>query len=47
LRHPQRTSGLVIALLLGAAMQQRLDPAAFSAADVVAGLRALIKGDTP
>jgi AcrR family transcriptional regulator len=47
LRHPQRTSGLVIALLLGAAMQQRLDPNAFSAADVVAGLRALIEGDTP
>jgi hypothetical protein len=35
----------VIALLLGAAMQQRLDANAFSAADVVAGLRALIEGD--
>jgi AcrR family transcriptional regulator len=46
LRHPRRTSGLVIALLLGAAMQQRLDPTAFSTADVVAGLRALIEGDT-
>src|SRR5262249_35457548 len=45
LRHPPRTSGLVIALLLGAAMQQRLDPEAFSTADVVAGLRALIEGD--
>jgi AcrR family transcriptional regulator len=45
LRHPRRTSGLVIALLLGAAMQQRLDPTAFSAVDVVAGLRALIEGD--
>src|SRR3954470_4449051 len=45
LRHPRRTSGLVIALLLGAAMQQRLDPEAFSTADVVAGLRALIEGD--
>jgi AcrR family transcriptional regulator len=45
LRHPKRTSGLVIALLLGAAMQQRLDPHAFSTADVVAGLRALIEGD--
>ncbi len=45
-RHPSRTAGLVIALLLGAAMQQRLDPHAFSTADVVAGLRALIEGDT-
>jgi AcrR family transcriptional regulator len=45
-RHPQRTAGLVIALLLGAAMQQRLDPNAFSTDDVVAGLRALIEGDT-
>jgi AcrR family transcriptional regulator len=45
LRHPRRTSGLVIALLLGAALQQRLDPEAFSTADVVAGLRALIEGD--
>src|SRR3954465_14867298 len=46
LRHPRRTSGLVIALLLGAAMQQRLDPEAFSTADVVVGLRALIEGDS-
>jgi len=45
LRHPRRTSGLVIALLLGAALQQRLDPEAFSAADIVVGLRALIEGD--
>ena len=45
LRHPERTAGLVIALLLGAAMQQRLDPNAFSSADVVAGLRSLLEGD--
>jgi AcrR family transcriptional regulator len=45
LRHPSRTSGLVIALLLGAAMQLRLDPESLSTADVVAGLRALIEGD--
>src|SRR3977135_412466 len=44
LRHPQRTAGLVIALLLGAAMQQRLDPDAFSSADVVAGLRSILEG---
>ncbi|MDQ1486421.1 MAG: hypothetical protein QOJ62_2114, partial [Actinomycetota bacterium] len=46
LRHPERTAGLVIALLLGAAMQQRLDTEAFSSADVVAGLRSLLEGDT-
>lgn len=45
LRHPKRTAGLVIALLLGAAMQQRLDPDAFSTDDIVAGLRAIIEGD--
>ena len=45
LRHPERTAGLVIALLLGAAMQQRLDPHAFTTADVVAGLRSLLEGD--
>ncbi len=45
LRHPERTAGLVIALLLGAAMQYRLDPASLSSDDVVAGLRALIEGD--
>ncbi|HEY2814709.1 MAG TPA: TetR/AcrR family transcriptional regulator [Acidimicrobiales bacterium] len=45
LRHPKRTAGLVIALLLGAAMQQRIDPEAFSTDDVVAGLRAIIQGD--
>src|SRR5947209_1677989 len=46
LRHPERTAGLVIALLLGTAMQQRLDPSAFSPADVVAGLRSILEGDT-
>jgi AcrR family transcriptional regulator len=45
LRHPERTAGLVIALLLGAAMQQRLDPQAFATTDVVAGLRSLLEGD--
>jgi AcrR family transcriptional regulator len=45
LRHPQRAAGLVIALLLGAAMQQHLDPNAFSSADVVAGLRSILEGD--
>jgi AcrR family transcriptional regulator len=45
LRHPERTAGLVIAMLLGAAMQQRLDPDAFSSADVVAGLRSILEGD--
>src|SRR4051794_17739937 len=45
LRHPERTAGLVIALLLGTAMQQRLDPNAFSPADVVAGLRSILEGD--
>jgi hypothetical protein len=46
LLHPERTAGFVIALLLGAAMQQRLDPNAFAADDVVAGLRSLLEGDT-
>jgi len=45
LRHPERTAGLVIALLLGTAMQERLDPRAFSSTDVVAGLRSLLEGD--
>ncbi|MEY2424103.1 MAG: hypothetical protein QOI95_4170 [Acidimicrobiaceae bacterium] len=45
LRHPERTAGLVIALLLGSAMQQRLDPDAFSSTDVVAGLRSILEGD--
>lgn len=45
LRHPQRTAGLVIALLLGTAMQERLDPKAFTSADVVAGLRSILEGD--
>src|SRR5690349_1928931 len=45
LRHPERTAGLVIALLLGTAMQQRLDPSAFTPADVVAGLRSILEGD--
>jgi hypothetical protein len=36
----------VIALLLGAAMQQRLDADAFTSADVVAGLRSILEGDT-
>ena len=45
LRHPERCAGLVIALLLGTAMQQRLDPSAFTSADVVAGLRAILEGD--
>jgi len=45
LRHPERTAGLVIALLLGTAMQQRLDVHAFTSADVVAGLRAILEGD--
>lgn len=47
LRHPERTAGMVIALLLGAALQQRLDPSALSTHDVVAGLRSLIEGDAP
>jgi AcrR family transcriptional regulator len=46
LRHPERCAGLVIALLLGAAMQQRLDADAFTSADVVAGLRSILEGDT-
>jgi len=46
LRHPRRTAGLAISLLLGAAMQQRLDPGSVTTGDVVAGLRALIEGDT-
>ena len=45
LRHPERTAGLVIALLLGTAMQQRLDPKAFATTDVVTGLRSLLEGD--
>ena len=45
LRHPERCAGLVIALLLGTAMQQRLDPHAFKATDVVAGLRSILEGD--
>src|SRR3954465_14164178 len=45
LRHPERTAGLVIALLLGTAMQQRLDPHTFPSADVVAGLRSILEGD--
>jgi AcrR family transcriptional regulator len=45
LRHPERTAGLVIALLLGTAMQQRLDSSAFAPADVVAGLRSILEGD--
>src|SRR3954452_12401163 len=45
LRHPERSAGLVIALLLGTAMQERLDPRAFSSADVVAGLRSILEGD--
>jgi len=45
LRHPERTAGLVIALLLGTAMQERLDPRAFSSTDVVAGLRSILEGD--
>jgi AcrR family transcriptional regulator len=45
LRHPERTAGLVIALLLGTAMQERLDPRAFSSADVVTGLRSILEGD--
>ena len=45
LANPERTAGLVIGLLLGAAMQQRLDPKAFSTDDVVAGLRAIVEGD--
>src|SRR6478672_944821 len=45
LRHPERCAGLVIALLLGTAMQQRLDPDAFKATDVVAGLRSILEGD--
>ena len=45
LQHTERTAGLVIALLLGAAMQQRLDPGAFTSNDVVAGLRSILEGD--
>ena len=45
LRHPERTAGLVIALLLGAAMQERLDRRAFTTTDVVAGLRSILEGD--
>src|SRR3954453_7629568 len=45
LRHPERCAGLVIALLLGTAMQQRLDQHAFTSGDVVAGLRAILEGD--
>jgi len=45
LRDPERCAGLVIALLLGTAMQQRLDPHAFKATDVVAGLRSILEGD--
>jgi len=45
LRHPERCAGLAIALLLGTAMQQRLDTDAFTSADVVAGLRSILEGD--
>jgi AcrR family transcriptional regulator len=45
LRHPERCAGLVIALLLGTAMQERLDRNAFTSGDVVAGLRAILEGD--
>ena len=45
LRHPERCAGLVIALLLGTSMQQRLDQHAFTSGDVVAGLRAILEGD--
>ena len=45
LEHPERTAGLVIALLLGAAMQERLDRNAFTTTDVVSGLRAILEGD--
>jgi hypothetical protein len=46
-KHPERTAGLVIGLLIGAAIQHRLDDTdTFSTAGVVAGLRALIEGDT-
>ena len=41
---PERTAGLVIGLLLGMAMQHRVDPTAYSPDDVVAGLRSLIQG---
>ncbi|MEY2437338.1 MAG: hypothetical protein QOF97_2174 [Acidimicrobiaceae bacterium] len=41
---PERTAGLVIGLLLGMAMQNRVDPDAYTPADVVAGLRSLIQG---
>jgi AcrR family transcriptional regulator len=43
-RDPERTAGLVIGLLLGMAMQHRVDPTAFSPDDIVAGLRSLIQG---
>jgi AcrR family transcriptional regulator len=46
LKHPERTAGLVIGLLIGAAIQQRLDSTTFTTAGVVAGLRAIIEGDT-
>lgn len=46
LQHPERTAGLVIALLLGAAMQHRLDRSALRTNDVVTGLRAVLEGDT-
>src|SRR3954471_7869121 len=45
LRHPERCAGVAIALLLGAAMQQRLDASLFKSADVVAGLRSILEGD--
>ena len=46
LTDPDRTASLVIALLLGAAMQHRLDPNALTPADVVTGMRAILEGAT-
>jgi AcrR family transcriptional regulator len=45
LRHPEQVAAHTIALLLGMAMQHRVDTAAVTDADVVAGIRAVIAHD--
>ncbi len=47
LRHPQRTSGSSSRCCSARRCSSASTPNAFSTADVVAGLRALIEGDTP
>ena len=46
LRHPDLVAAHTIALLLGMAMQHRVDPVAVTDADVVAGMRAVMERDS-